>query len=101
MTPASGIGSAVPDVEGADRIRTGVSPLTGDSSDEPSDYEPTPSRKTRARSEELSLEGLREFTLDSDPQIAAAAATALRCVEAADADPRLMLLVIEAAVEGQ
>jgi hypothetical protein len=55
-------------------------------------------RKAPSRSEEVSLEGLRQLV--DDPHLGPAAKTALRCVEEQGADPRLMLLVIESAEEG-
>jgi hypothetical protein len=57
-----------------------------------------PSKRRAQRSAEVSLQGLRELV--EDELLGPAAREAIRCVEQAGADPRLMLLVIEAADEG-
>jgi hypothetical protein len=59
---------------------------------------PTERKRATSRSAEVSVQGLRDF--EADPTLGPAAATALRCVEERGADPRLLLLVIEAAEEG-
>jgi hypothetical protein len=58
----------------------------------------TERKRAASRSVEVSVQGLRD--LERDPTLGHAAATALRCVEERGADPRLLLLVIEAAEEG-
>lgn len=55
-------------------------------------------RKAESRSEEVSLEGLRELV--DDDYLGPAAKTAIECVEQRGPDPRLMLLLLEKAQEG-
>ena len=55
-------------------------------------------RKAPSRSEEVSMEGLRELV--DDDHLGPAARTAIACVEQKGADPRLMLLLLEQAQEG-
>jgi hypothetical protein len=54
--------------------------------------------KKQRRDRGTSLQGLHELV--DDERLGHAARTAIRCVEERDADPRLLLLVIEAAEEG-
>jgi hypothetical protein len=54
-------------------------------------------RKLHRRSRRFAHEGLRELV--DDECLGPAARTALRCVDERGADPRLMLLVIEACEE--
>lgn len=51
-----------------------------------------------ARTWEQALDGLLE--LADDPQVGLAAREALRILESGQGDPRLLLLIIEAAMEG-
>jgi hypothetical protein len=55
-------------------------------------------QRAHSRSAEVSMQGLRDLV--DDELLGPAAREALRCVEGAGADPRLMLLVLEAADEG-
>ena len=55
-------------------------------------------RKLQRRRRDESLAGLHE--LIADEYVGSAAQTALRCVKEKNADPRLMLLLLEAALEG-
>lgn len=59
---------------------------------------PSERRKATSRSEEVSMEGLRELV--DDVHLGPAARTAIECVEKRGADPRLMLLLLEKAQEG-
>lgn len=55
-------------------------------------------RQLTRRSPEVCLEALRDLV--GDDYLGPAARTALRCIEEREADPVLMLLVLEAAEEG-
>jgi hypothetical protein len=59
---------------------------------------PATRRKMLARSAEVSMEGIRELV--DDQLLGLPAKVALRCIEAGTADPRTMLLVLEAMQEG-